>query len=184
MANVTIGNLTEETTVEGEDLVEIEVDPSGTPASRKATVENIQADWHVGARVYHNANQSIADATSTILSFNSEDYDTDGIHDNVTNNSRLTCQTAGKYTITASISFDANNTGDRSAAFVLNGTTSISGQRVLPSNNGYTMLTPVVIYDLSVSDYVEVRVYQNSGGALNVVFGAEYSPYFIMQRIG
>ncbi|MBA7658568.1 hypothetical protein ES703_66527 [subsurface metagenome] len=38
--------------------------------------------WH-GARVYHDADQAIPHATGTMLSFNSERWDTDAIHDNL-----------------------------------------------------------------------------------------------------
>lgn len=58
-------------------------------------------------RVYNNANISIPNATYTALQFNSEDFDTDNMHDNTTNNTRLTCKTAGIYLITGSVSFMA-----------------------------------------------------------------------------
>lgn len=43
-----------------------------------------------GALVYHNTTQVIGASTLAAVIFNSESYDTDSIHDNVTNNSRLT----------------------------------------------------------------------------------------------
>ena len=57
----------------------------------------------IGARAHHSSNQSITNNTFTVLSLNSERWDTDSIHDNSTNNSRLTCNTAGKYIITAGV---------------------------------------------------------------------------------
>jgi hypothetical protein len=41
-----------------------------------------------------------------------------------------------------------------------------------------------VEYSLSVSDYLEAVVYQNSGGALNVNSAGNYSPEFGMTYLG
>jgi hypothetical protein len=41
-------------------------------------------------------------------------------------------------------------------------------------------LMAVTEYNLATSDYVEVLVYQNSGGALNVVYATQYTPAFSM----
>src|SRR5262245_40483526 len=63
------------------------------------------------ARAYHSANQSINSGTNTTLNFDSERFDSDTIHDNVTNNSRLTCKTAGKYLICCNVRWASNATG-------------------------------------------------------------------------
>lgn len=39
------------------------------------------------------------------------------------------------------------------------------------------------LYDLGVDDYIEVMVYQTSGGALNVEKTAQYSPEFMMVKV-
>lgn len=48
-------------------------------------------------RCVANAQQSIPDAVITALSFGAEDWDTNGFHDPVTNNSRITPNIAGYY---------------------------------------------------------------------------------------
>jgi hypothetical protein len=40
------------------------------------------------------------------------------------------------------------------------------------------------LYQLAIGDYVEVFVYQNSGGALSVNSLANYSPEFMLARLG
>ncbi|GAI97483.1 unnamed protein product, partial [marine sediment metagenome] len=45
-------------------------------------------------------------------------------------------------------------------------------------------LIAATIYDLIVGDYVEVQVYQNSGGPLDVRKLSQISTEFMMQRIG
>ena len=79
----------------------------------------------ISARAYHNTTQSIPNATDTALAMNSEEYDTDTIHDTATNNSRLTFKTAGKYLVWAEIEWAANGTGERFVAIKKNGTTNV-----------------------------------------------------------
>ena len=137
-----------------------------------------------GARVYHGVDQSISNITNTILSFDNERYDTDTIHDIVTNNSRLTCKTAGKYLIMSTVAFDTNATGRRKAWLLLNGVTVITmGTVLVLAATDWCVFSLGTIYDLAVNDYVEVLVYQDSGVALLVKLGAG-SAEFMMQRIG
>lgn len=138
-----------------------------------------------GARVYHNANQAIANETPVTLDFNSERYDTDIIHDTVTNNSRLTCKTPGKYLINAQVEWvGASATGRRIAYIYLNGTTPIAQITYDPTAAVNVRYAVTTVYDLAVNDYVTVVVYQTSGGNLDVVSGANFSPEFMMQKVG
>jgi len=134
-----------------------------------------------GARVYHNADQSIPHNTLTALAFNRQRYDTDSIHSGVTDNSRLTCKTQGKYLITATIDWEANAAGFRAVYIRLHGTLFIARHRHEAIGSQQTIST---IYDLPLNDYAEVLVYQTSGGALNVRSMGNHSPEFMMQRIG
>jgi len=136
-----------------------------------------------GARVYKSAGQSIPNTTSTIVSFNSEDYDTDTIHDNVTNNSRLTCKTAGKYIVFAGGRWASHNTGLREFHLLKNGAyAAYIIVATVPGSSMYMEIT--VILNLAVNDYMELRVYQNSGGALGFGGATIYQSQFSMQRIG
>lgn len=166
----------------------------GTPlsAARMAVIEQGIFDAHLqpAARVFHDANQSIVTATLSTLSFNQERYDQDGLgtstmHDNATNNSRLTAKVAGKYRISANISFAANATGYRRVFLRINAGDLIAATSA-PANSVSmdTYLVCACDYDLAVNDYIEVRVEQNSGGNLNVVAASKYSPEFSMHRIG
>lgn len=91
----------------------------------------------ISARVYTTANQSIANATWTAINFGGEDYDTDTIHDNSTNNSRFTCKTSGKYVILGYFTFVPNSTGRRVVQIRENGDS-------LPGGPGQMQVEPVV----------------------------------------
>lgn len=137
-----------------------------------------------GARVMRSTAQSIPDDTVTTLTFNTEDFDTDGIHDNVTNPERLTCKTAGKYIIVGSAQFAANTTGRRYVNLRLNDDVYLGVAYQNETTQGSVNPTCVAIYDLAVDDYVWLRAYQNSGNALNVLSYSSQTPVLSMQRIG
>lgn len=146
------------------------------------TQASAQAIW---ARVFHNANQSIANTTPAALAFNSERADTDTIHDNVTNNSRLTCKTAGVYAVSANVEWTANATGYRELFLLINGVTRFADNVAPPVTTGVvTRQQAQGIYALAVNDYVEAWVNQSSGVALNIITAANYSPEFMMVRLG
>lgn len=137
-----------------------------------------------GARAYHDASISIPNTTWTVLPLNSERYDTDSIHNLVIANQRLTCKTPGKYDISATVFFDTNNVGDRRLEIIYNNITPIAGIGLKAITAGYTGCAFSTVYNLALNDYLHVRVYQSSGGALNVISASAYSPEFAMQRIG
>jgi len=137
----------------------------------------------IGARVYRTTNQSIPHNTNTALQFDAETYDTANFHDNVTNNTRLTIPYAGKYSISASIDFVQNTTGTRHVFFLINGTTFIAGNTGPATTLPNTTVALEAKYSFSAGDYVECLVYQNSGGALNVLRNVDYSPIFMIHRL-
>jgi hypothetical protein len=134
-------------------------------------------------RVYNSSNQSISNGTITAIQFNSERFDNDTIHDSATNNTRLTCKTAGKYLVIGQIKFAFNSTGYRELDIVVNGTTFYAASTVLPvSTANYSVISTII--NLSVNDYVELMVKQTSGGELDVVAEEAISPEFMMVKIG
>jgi hypothetical protein len=136
------------------------------------------------ARVTHSVAQSIANSIPTFVSFDTERFDNDVIHDVLTNNTRLTCKTAGKYLIIGAVSFAVNNTGQRVAHIKLNGSTIIGFGGGVALVGDYTPIVVSTIYNLAVNDYVELQVTQTSGGALDIVKSNPYSPEFMMVRVG
>lgn len=138
----------------------------------------------VGAHAYHSANQSVTSATFTILSLDSERYDTDTMHDLVTNNSRVTCKTAGKFHLDGKLVWAANGTGERALQLYLNGATVLDADVQFPNGGDICVMHVSADYALAVNDYVELRAYQGSGGALNSVATANYGPSLSAARLG
>lgn len=136
------------------------------------------------ARVTHSVAQSIPNSTVTFLSFDTERFDTQDLHDNSTNNSRLTAPIDGIYLITAHVEFASNSTGRRQLALRASGSTFIALTEPDTNQNASTHLSLGTVYELSADGYVEVRVFQNSGGSLNVGKTDEFTPEFTMTWIG
>lgn len=137
-----------------------------------------------GARAYNNANQAIPHASATVLALNSERYDTDNIHDNVTNNNRLTCKTAGIYLICAMVYWGSQTAGFRSLVINLIGTGYIAASTMNPSVSGNRAQAFSFMYQLAVNDAIEIQAYQTSGAAMDILYTGGYSPEFMMSRVG
>lgn len=121
--------------------------------------------------MYNSGTQSISNATWTALKFDSEAYDTDGMHSTSTNTNRVTCVTAGKYLVWGYVTFDANATGNRYAAIKKNGTFYVIEMRPTFGSGSTTTLHVDLLINLEKGDYVELFARQESGGSLNVHSG-------------
>jgi hypothetical protein len=129
---------------------------SGTPA-------------FVGVSVYDSvgAGQSISNTTYTALTYDSENYDTDSFHSTSTNTSRLTIPTGkgGKYQINTFVNWDSTSGGRRIVTIYKNGTnTRVLGNQ---TSSGYLGQTGAYVIELAAADYIQVFVYQDSGGTRN-----------------
>lgn len=170
---------------EGNNLLQLIERLAGAFITRAEMLPSIKATTAIGASAYHDAAQTISNNTIplAVLAFNSERFDTDTIHDTAANNSRLTCKTAGVYQIVANVAFAANATGRRIVGIRLNGSTTIARQSLNALATGMTQIVVTTQYQLAVNDYVEVEVYQDSGGDLAVSATGNYSPEFSMVRM-
>lgn len=141
--------------------------------------------FDVAARVYNNADLTILDNTNTILTFNSERFDTDGMHSTVSNTSRLTVTRAGKYLIIGLVRWTLTTGGRRVVSIKQNGATYIGRSEIGSAADATAEPGQIVsaIYDLALTDYVELEVFQNRGGSLNVRSVGNTSPEFMMFRV-
>lgn len=118
--------------------------------------------------VTKSAVQNIPNAALTLVSWDQEGYDTDGLHDNVTLNSRLTASVTGKWSVWATIDWAAIATGTRECFIRKNGSV-IYGHDTAPAEAAFDSGTNCkATVDLSAGDYVEVIVRHTQGGAINI----------------
>lgn len=127
--------------------------------------------------------------TTTAMTWDTEDFDNDNMHSTVTNPSRITATTAGRYHFGGGIAWSANATLRRGSWYRINGTSvTPSGETMLQSTSSGVAALPVraITYFLNAGDYVEVIGYQESGGALstNVATDVSEQPSFNARWIG
>lgn len=118
----------------------------------------------VGCAVTSSTDQTIANNTNTAVTWDTEDFDTDGFHSTSSNTSRFTIPSgkAGKYLCTATWRWDNNATGDRYVAIWKNGVAAKTFFTAATTN--YPSGTVTAVLNLAVNDYVEFYAVQNSGG--------------------
>lgn len=133
------------------------------------------------ARVHRTTAQAIAAGVTESLSFNSERYDNDTIHDVSTTPQRLTCRTAGVYLITGSVEWDSGGTGGmRTLQIALNSGNLLTSTNIPGAATGAAQHQSVsTLYKLAVGDYVSLDV-RTTNDALNINVTANSSPEFAM----
>ena len=138
----------------------------------------------VGASLFKSANQTITNNTLTLVTFNSENFDTNTFHDTVTNNSRITIPAGkgGYYQFNVGVEFAAATTGQRSASLLKNGV--FTTYSMVPADvNANNKITFSYIASAVATDYFELSVYQDSGSDKTVVGATEYT-FFQAFQIG
>jgi len=128
----------------------------------------------VGAQAWKSSDQTISNATATIITVDSETFDTNGFHDSSTNTGRFTIPSGqgGYYLIYARIAWSTNTTGARILYLYKNGAQDHYMQSGTLSNSFSTQVFTEVM-SLSAGDYIEIRGEQSSGGSLDINGGAQ-----------
>lgn len=164
------------------DIATLQTIAAGQPLSA-ATVQQIRDNEEFlidppACSVYNSTTQSLTSAVVTTLTANSEFFDNDSMHSTSSNTSRITVQTAGRYLFIAATEFASNATGTRSTLFHKNATTDYNAMHVPAASGVTTNLIAVRAVVMAAGDYMEVRGFQSSGGALDITL-REFAAYFL-----
>ena len=138
-----------------------------------------------GCRVYNSAQQSIPNNTNTLLTFDSELWDTNTYHDTLTNTGRFTIPAGkgGYYSVYCQTSISNNASGWRQFMLYKNGTLFGQGS-VIGGVANYISPYMNVTVNLAVGDYIEFYAFQDSGGALNCDTRDGVYSYFGINYLG
>ncbi len=121
-------------------------------------------------RAFLNANQSIANGTRTLVTFNSESFDASSAYN--TSNGRFTPQTSGYYYISAALKTDTGTNFTSLTVYLRKNGTEVL--EVSAFNDAYNSTFGATIIQLNGStDYVDVAANQNSGGAIDLNGGSD-----------
>lgn len=122
--------------------------------------------------------QALATGTADVaITLDTEDYDSDNGHSTSTNTSRYTIQVAGTYRIVALGGFSTNATGNRKLGININGAAARAGSIQQPgmASNSWNACV-VTELACSVGDYIEIAMWQTSGGSLSTAASAGFGP--------
>lgn len=151
--------------------------PASMAADRTQTLPDatgtIALDAARTARVYRSAALSLANNGTTAVAFDAESWDTDTLHDNSTNPSRVVLNKVGKWQVDWQLVYAANGTGVRDASLMVNGAV-VAIRELLNSGGsvGVYVHGSDIVNATAITDYVEIQPFQNSGGSLAFTVGA------------
>lgn len=134
----------------------------------------------VGAKVYHNTTQSYTSATHTAINCNTDDFDVDGYHDPVTNNTRLTVP-AGKGGIHRVRAFVYTGVSNAKQLYFRTAGGAIRG--TLHGQTGVSIETSALV-DLADADYVEAVFVNGATGNAGHASAVEAQTTFEIERMG
>lgn len=160
--------------------------PEGIP---QANVTDLVPDLDLllnppACRVFNSVAESIPDSVDTILTFNSERYDTDTMHSTTVNPSRITFTTAGLYAFGIQVRWGSSAAGIRALTVSLNGVTALALVVTDVDTAAFHSQEAYGQYRFVAGDYIEVSALQNTGGALNIEAVGNVSPEFFAARLG
>ncbi|MBA7675386.1 hypothetical protein ES703_83619 [subsurface metagenome] len=181
------GNMTGEINMQWRQITGLPPPIDATDAARKTYV-----DWRAheevtrpAVRARRTTNQEIPHNVATTVIFDMEDHDNDTMWEGVTNPDRITINTEGIYIILGQVQWAASAAGYR-------------GELLWHSVAGWIAQTHTQQADFDdlwrgnvattwyceVGDYLELRIFQNTGAPLDAIGSAKQSPVLEAVRAG
>jgi len=122
--------------------------------------------------------QSVPTGTHTSLIAPTENFDNDAMHSTVTNTSRITITTAGRYQVMATLVFGANATGIRILSFFVDATTRYEMVAVSPNTGANTTLSGSRSLTFTAGQFVEVQGFHSAGANIDLALN-DFTAIFI-----
>lgn len=145
-----------------------------------------EADRTLAPTASRSTNQTITTSTQTKIIFDTVDSDAWNCWDVSPNPTRLTVPITGRYFVTGNVSFQAASSGHRAINILQNGTTELARSDFNPVSNSIDTHSTVNTHAITLNkgDYVELRVWQNSGSNLDIMADGDHTPKFSLIYLG
>lgn len=164
------------------------LDVSGTVTASTLSIPNQGAfkGFACGARVRNSTAILIPTGTTVALTYDTETYDTDNIHNPTSNTSRLTAPYDGYYILGCHVQYNLGGSANTSRLIAIrkDGTTLLSRFSTTPADTGSSLMFTTTAYYFAAGEYAEVVTEHGSASNINVLTNNAYSPEFWMQKIG
>jgi hypothetical protein len=144
------------------------------------------ADRTLAPTASRSTSQTITTSTQTKVIFDEVDSDGWNCWDVSPNPTRLTAPLTGRYIITGNVAFEAASSGHRAINILKNNTLELARSDFNPVSNSVDTHSTVTCHAVSLTkgDYVELRVWQNSGSDLNILDSGDHNPRFSLIYLG
>lgn len=126
---------------------------------------------------YSNVSQNITTSSITKLAFQVKEWDTASCYDNTTNY-RFTPTVAGYYQVNAQSTWNGGSSGQTILFLYKNGTRFKDGPWIPITSSGVGPSLSALVYCNGSTDYLEIWVWQSSGGTLGTSLTAPADVYF------
>lgn len=121
------------------------------------------------AKAIRSATQSIPNGTFTVISLTgTDDFDTDGLHDPVTNSNRVNIAITGKYLLVGSISWDTSTAGTIRSTLIRD-ELGVTMTQNTQAEIGTDIVVATTVVSLTAGKWVEILGYQDIGINLDTI---------------
>jgi len=144
------------------------------------------ADRTLAPTASRSTAQTIPTSTQTKVVFDGVDSDGWNCWDLSPNPTRLTVPVTGRYIITGNVAFEAASSGHRAINILKNNTVELARSDFNPVSNSVDTHSTVTCHAVSLTkgDYVELRVWQNSGSDLDIMNTGDHNPKLSLIYLG
>ncbi len=122
-------------------------------------------------RIYLSGEISIPNATDTTVNFDRDKFDPNDMHDIVTDNEKIVCNTAGVYLIMASVEWDNSNAGYRRIT-LYNESTLVCRNSMMFVQGAKEVMSVFGLWEITAGESFHLKVYHTHGSARNLKSGA------------
>lgn len=152
---------------------------TGTDTTRIVTPDDLSYARPLAyVQAYRSSNQSINDSTFTLLQLDTVVLDNLSDFDNATNY-RWTPSVSGVYYVVGGIRFASGSTGPYRCNLYQNGSVVYATVDTLSATSVMANTVEGLLSFNGTTDYVDLRAYQVSGGALDVVGAAAFHTFLL-----
>lgn len=144
------------------------------------------ADRTLAPTASRSTAQTITTSTQTKIIFDTIDSDGWNCWDASPNPTRLTVPVTGRYFVTANVSFQAASSGHRAINLYKNNSVELARSDFSPVSNSIDTHSTVSTHAVTLTkgDYVELRVWQNSGSDLDIMADGDHTPKMSLIYLG
>lgn len=146
----------------------------GVTPGKIGSFDKIRLEQQVDQTLVNNTVLAIAFGTS------SEAYKTNNsMHSTVTNNTRVTIQTAGKYHISGVVRYAGGNTTNRYETSIRVNGSNIIAANSIPATATSVYVSVDTVSSLAVNDYIELLGFQVTGGSITAQAATGTTPFTV-----